>query len=347
MPEIRAKFICVVCGETRVKYLCGRCHLVYYCGPGCQKMDWRRHKKICAPVERIPYGCNICAPVVMKEMDESGRGMIATRDINMGDLILKLRANLVMDSLCGKHIHKTSFFEEIKDHIKLLEKYAIATHNKFCIFQTIAPFRHKCSSNASTNAVIDNHLLRELRAIKDIKKGEEVTINYLFTFAKNITKYSPRENRQKELETWDVVCDCNHCILGEDEKKIKELIHLKDKKNIAIQSGKPGVALKVAKYQKKVVEILQNTYLAPYLIPIEVPHLVFDSCIAGYPKMALKGREIYQKIMKGRNANIFKHFHIKMIHILQEVEKYEEDDYNMYMYNAFTKFRNELEIYIL
>jgi hypothetical protein len=29
---------------------CARCHAVAYCGPLCQRMDWKRHKKEdCAP----------------------------------------------------------------------------------------------------------------------------------------------------------------------------------------------------------------------------------------------------------------------------------------------------------
>lgn len=37
---------CTVCWIPATS-LCGRCELVRYCGPGCQKYDWEKHKVFC------------------------------------------------------------------------------------------------------------------------------------------------------------------------------------------------------------------------------------------------------------------------------------------------------------
>lgn len=39
---------CKVCGEKDDNKKCGRCKSVYYCGTGCQKVDWYQHKKHCS-----------------------------------------------------------------------------------------------------------------------------------------------------------------------------------------------------------------------------------------------------------------------------------------------------------
>jgi len=33
--------------KAKVMKACSRCHLVYYCGRECQKLDWKTHKKVC------------------------------------------------------------------------------------------------------------------------------------------------------------------------------------------------------------------------------------------------------------------------------------------------------------
>lgn len=42
----KAKMACLVCGEQGTKP-CSGCGLARYCGPHCQKQDWRNHKKFC------------------------------------------------------------------------------------------------------------------------------------------------------------------------------------------------------------------------------------------------------------------------------------------------------------
>lgn len=38
---------CTVCGSTQTPKRCSRCKLTSYCGPACQKSDWKRHKAEC------------------------------------------------------------------------------------------------------------------------------------------------------------------------------------------------------------------------------------------------------------------------------------------------------------
>ena len=41
---------CAQCGNRGLKK-CSRCLLVYYCTTGCQKRNWKQHKKTCSPME--------------------------------------------------------------------------------------------------------------------------------------------------------------------------------------------------------------------------------------------------------------------------------------------------------
>ena len=53
---------------------CGRCHAITYCGKECQVSDFSRHKWN-------------CLPVMVTEIPGKGRGLVAARDIEIGELI--------------------------------------------------------------------------------------------------------------------------------------------------------------------------------------------------------------------------------------------------------------------
>ena len=53
---------------------CGRCHAITYCGKECQVADFTRHKWN-------------CLPVMVTEIPGKGRGLVAARDIEIGELI--------------------------------------------------------------------------------------------------------------------------------------------------------------------------------------------------------------------------------------------------------------------
>ena len=53
---------------------CSKCHAITYCGKKCQKKDWPRH-------------ISNCIPVMVTEYEGKGRGLVAARDIKMGEFI--------------------------------------------------------------------------------------------------------------------------------------------------------------------------------------------------------------------------------------------------------------------
>ena len=73
MPEILRDG--VTCGEPGSKR-CSKCLSVTYCSSKCQRQDWTRHKRL-------------CVPVVITQVPGKGRGLVASRDIDAGELILK------------------------------------------------------------------------------------------------------------------------------------------------------------------------------------------------------------------------------------------------------------------
>ena len=55
---------------------CGKCGLAWYCKTECQRSDWKIHKKVCK------------YPFEIKESEGKGLGLFATRDLEIGDLIV-------------------------------------------------------------------------------------------------------------------------------------------------------------------------------------------------------------------------------------------------------------------
>ena len=67
---------CYTCHKKKKKKLskCSSCHAIAYCGRKCQKVDWPRHK-------------SNCIPVMVTEYEGKGLGVMASRDIKMGEVI--------------------------------------------------------------------------------------------------------------------------------------------------------------------------------------------------------------------------------------------------------------------
>ena len=116
MPErLRDLSKCVKCGEAGAKR-CSKCHAVSYCSKECQVADWARHRRL-------------CVPLVIKEMGDKGRGLVATRDFKMGDLIVKDKAVAVL----SEDIDHNQFYlvaEDIFHQIEKLSKEDKVNHER-------------------------------------------------------------------------------------------------------------------------------------------------------------------------------------------------------------------------
>ena len=234
---------------------CSRCHAITYCGPQCQKADWDRHSWN-------------CLPVMVTEFEGKGRGLVAAKDIKMGDLIftdkpmLKLAAvpggclpdSTAMDSMmtqignlsseAKKQFYKLkppleSDLEFAFRYLNLPEygrdEYDIFRNNcvhigQYCfIYLNQSLVNHSCSPNAvkvlsSPARQPGMKTKSETRAIKDISKGEEITVC-------NIEEIKMLGNvrRMKPDQRMAFVCKCDVCsgkIPGQEDI-IQELLKLR------------------------------------------------------------------------------------------------------------------------
>ena len=106
MPEIyRDHLTCVKCDkkEDGIKK-CAKCFSVSYCGRECQVADWARHKRH-------------CDPVMIKDCGEKGRGLVASKDFKIGDLIMKDKA-VVLSKY--KHTKPLEAFSRHYKHKKII-----------------------------------------------------------------------------------------------------------------------------------------------------------------------------------------------------------------------------------
>ena len=76
--------LCSHCGSRRSDLLqCSGCGLVHYCAPTCQKSDWKKHKRSCKPFK-------------LETVAGKGLGLVATRPISQGDLLIREKATLML-----------------------------------------------------------------------------------------------------------------------------------------------------------------------------------------------------------------------------------------------------------
>ena len=76
--------LCSHCGSRRSDLLqCSGCGLVHYCAPTCQKSDWKKHKRSCKPFK-------------LETVAGKGPGLVATRPISQGDLLIREKATLML-----------------------------------------------------------------------------------------------------------------------------------------------------------------------------------------------------------------------------------------------------------
>ncbi len=162
MPEILTdRYRCYKCDKTsnRKKLSkCESCHAITYCCRDCQAEDWPRHKEK-------------CIPVMVKEIEGKGRGLVAARDIKTGELILTDKAVMSNNDFGFRGYSYDVTYEA--ERLLLNQK----------ILKDISLLNHSCAPNAAMG-LLDGEKNKEpekrfeLRAVKNIAKDDEVSIFY-------------------------------------------------------------------------------------------------------------------------------------------------------------------------
>ena len=233
---------CFKCKLTGKKSLltCIKCHAITYCGVECQRADWERHNWN-------------CVPVMVKEFPGKGRGIVAARDIKMGERIFRDKPLVKLVTDAKDRPVDPEFMTSLKDQIEKLPTEAKSQYYKLTAgdrrniynvsrsdFEVLKLFLHnsnitriigkdECSAVLHLNIALVNHSCvpnaaignlkpteldgdqdLELRAIKDIFKGEEITICYYDHVTEYGSMLRKRKINFKKLQRFD--CKCPMCL---------------------------------------------------------------------------------------------------------------------------------------
>lgn len=112
MPEkVSDPTICSRCGliGSRELHKCSQCHSIAYCDEDCKREDWGRHK-------------DNCIPVMVTEVTGKGRGIVASRDIQIGQVIFTEQSSGRLSSSQEKSPNKMSSHIFYHDQIGVKRK---------------------------------------------------------------------------------------------------------------------------------------------------------------------------------------------------------------------------------
>ena len=267
---------CEVCQKPTQKR-CNRCKSAFYCSKECQKSHWTKHKLSCKRVgdeanearcnEKIgktsnifptadncnTRGANAQPAYKCVEITGKGWGMVSTRDIKYGELIIKEKPvitifgydppvagclnSIILESPLGKLIQrKFDKLPAVKQTavMELYDKYASSqkTEDKspVTIFLTnsfsrgaesddsvlcleISRFNHSCKPNVA-HAFADPY--ERVYAVRDISAGEELCTAY-------ISPVLSKQERQSTLQrNFGFTCNCEACTLPKKESELSE-----------------------------------------------------------------------------------------------------------------------------
>eukprot|EP00092_Neocalanus_flemingeri_P029853 GFUD01032411.1.p1 GENE.GFUD01032411.1~~GFUD01032411.1.p1 ORF type:complete len:327 (+),score=98.82 GFUD01032411.1:116-1096(+) len=233
---------CSVCSSAPAR-VCGGCGQTAYCGVGCQKLDREEHRDQCFPVR-------------VEQMEDKGRGMIATRDIKEGQVVMRDKTIVT-----AKHdVSDPDNWDSLAEMVSRLpdtvrERYlalqprlglglgeeqlavriflnnaialgAAGLDSRLGIFPRLSLINHACSPNAKWSMVKGRMNVKVVMAITSIVKGEEVTCSYFGD--QEEMAFASKLSREQFLSSWSFVCSCNVCSLEgerleENERKRNEL----------------------------------------------------------------------------------------------------------------------------
>jgi len=226
-----------------MKCVCGS---KFYCNKECQKLDWKTHK-------------SGCPPFVLKPVAEKGRGLFATRNIPRGtnvleefpiltlkedgkikdefqklprakqDKVLNLHDPGNDDDPVSKRLDRIMDDNNNFVHVSIEsiqpETQLPATHDMRLIYLNVCLVNHSCNPNCFRSKVDLKTFRETLTTLIDVKKGEELTCNYMVgkevSNPENIgLTYEERQLKISRLFWFK--CSCEECLNGKKNDALRK-----------------------------------------------------------------------------------------------------------------------------
>ncbi|KAL4829022.1 hypothetical protein H8958_019859 [Nasalis larvatus] len=220
---------------------CGRCKQAFYCNVECQKEGWPMHKLECSPMvvfgenwnpsETVRLTARILAKQKIHPERTSSEKLLAVKEFESHlDKLDNEKKDLIQSDIAALH-HFYSKHLEFPDNDSLVVLFAQVNCNGFtiedeelshlgsAIFPDVALMNHSCCPNV---IVTYKGTLAEVRAVQEIKPGEEVFTSY-------IDLLYPTEDRNDRLrDSYFFTCECQECTTKDKDKAKVEIRKLSD-----------------------------------------------------------------------------------------------------------------------
>jgi hypothetical protein len=219
----------------------------------------------------------------MRSIPGKGNGLITTASIKKGERILLDSAHIVVSAQFPAQVTRSqgeSLFSAVLDQLPTKDRKSVMSldmslgnkgienimkTNSFacqladgdvgdgyiCLFPSIARINHACRPNAHPR-FIPKTLMMEVKALRDIEVGEEISISY-----GNIDmKHAERQQLYKD--GWNFTCTCSLCtvspyeIAGSDQRRARFAQIRKMLENLTAETYD---AQQIVAWEKEVMEI--------------------------------------------------------------------------------------------
>ncbi|KAK2856242.1 hypothetical protein Q5P01_004977 [Channa striata] len=242
---------------------CGKCKKAFYCNANCQRGDWPMHKLECSAMTAFQENwcpsemARLVARIIAKKKMQTER-CASEKILPIGDMqshvddVDNERKDMYEGDIAGLHRFYSKHLE-LPDHKDLLTLFSQIACNGFtieddelshtgtAIYPDVALINHSCLPSV---IVTYNGTSAEVRAVQNMKPGDEVLISY-------IDLLYPTDDRNNRLrESYYFTCDCQEC-----KSKSKDEAKLKVRKRI--DPIEPEVISNMTRYARKTIRELR------------------------------------------------------------------------------------------
>ena len=150
------------------------------------------------------------------------------------------------------------------------------------LYLSLALLNHSCQANSCWGGAgpgSEGKVL-ELRAVREVREGEEVTVNYISVEG----RYSDTQERRDRLRAgWDFLCDCQLCRTGEEDDTKLEVRRIQADMRAQCDTALEDIDwTKLTSLQHSLVSLVESLSSAPLLLPRECQSLANLAQLARY-----------------------------------------------------------------